>query len=188
MTRGEERVVGGRAHRDAEPRADRGRPAPSPSSATATPRIASCSRPTRSPCQTQGARHGHVVAPVVVAPDESDGVLEDEGHADRGDGQGERPAVAHGAERDAVHRPRDGAVTASANSHAHPIRHPAPWFTREGREGADGEIRADGEVRKAQELPQEREGDGGQRQDAAGHEPVEEVLRDRRHPGPAVRD
>src|SRR2546430_1790904 len=59
---------------------------------------------------------------------------------------------------------------------------------REGDIGADRKIGADGEVRKAQEPPEEREGDGGEREDAARHEAVEDVLRDRRHPSRAVRD
>src|SRR5215831_10121171 len=41
------------------------------------------------------ARHRDVVAPVVVAPDEADGVLEEERDADRRDGERKRPAFTH---------------------------------------------------------------------------------------------
>jgi hypothetical protein len=92
------------------------------------------------------ARDRDVVAPVVVAADEADGVFQEERDADRRDGECEGPAVSHGPEHDAVHGPGDG---------------------------ARGE---------AQQLPEQRERDERQREDAAGHEAVPEVLRDRRHP------
>src|SRR5437773_4639754 len=130
----------------------------------------------------QRPRHRDVVAPVVVAPDEADAVLEDEGDADGRDGEGERAAVPQGAERDAIRPPGDGPGHAEGPE-PRPLDPPAQAVVHgEGGEGADGEVGADREVGEAQQLPQEGEGDGRQRQDAAGHEAVEQVLRDRRHP------
>src|SRR5262249_2613158 len=58
-----------------------------------------------------------------------------------------------------------------------------PHVQREGGVGPDRQIRADGEVREAQQPPGQRERDGGQGENAAGHDAVEDVLRDGRHSG-----
>src|SRR5262245_60374350 len=117
-------------------------------------------------------RDGDVVAPVVIAPDEADGIFEEEGDADRRDGEREGPALAHGAEGEAIDAPGDGAGCGQRPEPG-PVDAPAEAVVGgEGGEGADREIRADREVGETQELPEDGEGDGGQREDAAGHDAV----------------
>src|SRR5262249_24691026 len=60
-----------------------------------------------------------------------------------------------------------------------------PVVRGEGGERADGQVRAHREVREAEELPEERERDGGQGPDAARAGAVPEELGDRRHPAAA---
>src|SRR2546428_208826 len=175
------RIVGGRAHRDAEPcpeekrlgeRHHDHRDAKDEQLITADPE----------PGDAQGARDRHVVAPKVIPPDEADDVLQDERDADRCDGQRERPPIAHGPERDAIDPERDGAGHDERAEPGQRDRGSHAVVQHQRGVGADGEIRADGEVRKAREPPEERERDGRQREDAARDDAVEDVLRDRRHP------
>src|SRR5229473_837901 len=181
LDRCQQRVVGARTHRDAEPGPEKkrlGERHQHDRDAEDEELLA----PDQKPGNARGARHRHIVTPKVVAPDEAHDVLQHERDADRRDGQRERTPIAHRSERDPVHQQGDGAGHDERAEPGHLDRRAHAVVQHQRDVGTDREVRADGEVRKAQQPPEERERDRGEREDAARHDAVEDVLRDGRHP------
>src|SRR2546426_11165363 len=94
----------------------------------------------------------------------------------------EKAPAAHRPKGDAVDAECDGAGHDQRAEPGHLDRRAHAMVQHQGDVGADREVRAHGKVRKAQESPEERERDRGERENAARHDAVEDVLRDRRHP------
>jgi hypothetical protein len=117
-----------------------------------------------------------VVAPEVVAEDEADDVLEDDGEGDRCDGRGERAARPERAEHEVVVDDPEEPRHDEGDDDGQRGRQAEGGVGHVAREGADGGMGGHREVRKAEHGVDGREADGRHGQDRAGHHPVDDEL------------